>query len=106
MQLHQSKADFDAAHLQIVTISVDDVNTTKSARSQRGFAFPMLADPDIKVGTLYQVQAPGEHMHLPSVFLIDKKGKIEMGKVGVAHGPFDSTVYDTALKLVKDKKLS
>jgi len=106
--LQLDKPKFDAANLQIVAISKDDAALSKQVRQQGKLTFPLLCDPveSHKVGDAYQVFDAGDGFHLPAVFLIDKSGKIQLGKVGVAHGPFDATVYDAALQMVKDKKLS
>ena len=68
-------ADYQAKHVQVVGVSVDDCAAQQAFRQKYGFPFPLIADKDQKVSRLYGVLAPGGHAKRVT-FLIDANGTV------------------------------
>jgi thioredoxin-dependent peroxiredoxin len=68
-------ADYQAKHVHIVGVSVDDCADQQAFRQKYGFPFPLIADKDRKVSGLYGVVGPSGNAKRVS-FLIDSKGKV------------------------------
>jgi alkyl hydroperoxide reductase subunit AhpC len=78
------KAEFDKRNCKVIALSVDDVPSHKGwigdiEETQKAtMNFPILADPDRKVSTLYDMIHPeaNDTLTVRSVFFIDPKKKI------------------------------
>ena len=69
-------AEFEAAGIQPVAISVDAPDVSKNLASKAGYTFPMLSDPDAVVirsyHLLHPAGGPDEHdIARPAEFLVD-----------------------------------
>lgn len=62
--------------LQLLGVSQDDVADTQALIEQTGIRFPILMDSDWKVSTEYDL------FTVPSVFLLDKTGKVVRVNLG------------------------
>ena len=68
-------SEYQAKHVQVVGVSVDECAAQQAFREKYGFPFPLIADKDQKVSGLYGVLAPGGHAKRVT-FLLDPKGKV------------------------------
>jgi thioredoxin-dependent peroxiredoxin len=68
-------ADYQARHVAVVGVSVDECADQQAFRQKYGFPFPLVADKDQKVSSLYGVLGPAGHAKRVT-FLIDGKGKV------------------------------
>lgn len=62
---------------QLFIISLDQIGETRTIQAAHPFAFPILVDSTGVLGKEYEVSA------VPTVYLIDKKGKIEASASGM-----------------------
>ncbi|MFY9728430.1 MAG: TlpA disulfide reductase family protein, partial [Bryobacteraceae bacterium] len=75
-QTHKSDADYE-----IVSINIDDDRAAaQAAATELKVPFPVLLDPTSKTSGTYGVGA------IPTLFVIDKDGKVLHGQVGFAPG--------------------
>ncbi|MGO9009772.1 MAG: TlpA family protein disulfide reductase [Bryobacteraceae bacterium] len=75
-QTHKSDADYE-----IVSINIDDDRAAaQAAATELKVPFPVLLDPTSKTSRTYGVDA------IPTLFVIDKDGKVLHGQVGFAPG--------------------
>jgi thioredoxin-dependent peroxiredoxin len=68
-------SEYQAKHVAIVGVSVDECADQQAFRAKYGFPFPLIADKDQKVSKLYGVLGPAGHAKRVS-FLIDANGKV------------------------------
>jgi peroxiredoxin Q/BCP len=61
--------------VKIVGVSTDDCAEQQAFRTKYGFPFPLIADSEKKVATMYGVLGPSGHARRVT-FLIDPAGKV------------------------------
>jgi thioredoxin-dependent peroxiredoxin len=71
----QDLAKFESLNAQVLGISPDDVDTHKKFSAELGLQFPLIADTDQKIRSLYR---PGR-----ITFVIDKQGLIRFIQEGM-----------------------
>jgi thioredoxin-dependent peroxiredoxin len=67
--------DYEARHVRVVGVSVDECADQQAFRQKYGFPFPLIADKDQKVSSLYGVLGPSGHAKRVT-FLIDAGGRV------------------------------
>lgn len=87
-------AAFDTIGAQVLAISAQDMTSHEDFARRNGFGFPLLADTDKTVATLYGTLGP---LGFPrrSVFVVDGGGVIRYAHralVGVTYRPVDELV--------------
>lgn len=67
----------------LVVISVEDPAQNKAGKEEMGLTFPVLADVDHAAGDAYGVyNLLGDGLETPSVFILDKQGRIRWKYIG------------------------
>lgn len=72
--MEQHLAEFDAAGIRVVAISVDDPETSRELSRAKGYTFTLLSDPDMKVIGQYDLVDPIDQVARPAEFLVDAAG--------------------------------
>ncbi len=104
LQLQQQLKTLRSLRVQAAAVSVEPTKTAALAAKQMKLQYPILVDTKHQVIEAFGAYAPQERFSLPALFLIDRRGKILLGRVGVAHGPFDESAIPKAIEMVKAKK--
>jgi peroxiredoxin Q/BCP len=86
----QDFARFESLNAQVLGISPDDVETHKKFSAELGLQFPLIADTDQKIRSLYK---PGR-----ITFVIDKQGLIRFIHEGM---PENEALLEEIRKLEK-----
>lgn len=66
----------------MVGISVDSPEESKKLVKRLSLRFPLLSDPKMKVISVYGVAMEGRDIAVPSVFVVDRSGRIRYRHVG------------------------
>lgn len=79
--IEQHLAEFQAAGVEPVAISVDPSNVSLDLATKAGYTFPILSDPDAELirryGLLHAKGGPDDHdIARPAEFLIDRDRKV------------------------------
>jgi peroxiredoxin len=101
LQLQQQQKDLKKLNAVSIAVSVESAATSEEFRKKHTLTYPILSDPDFVATDKYKVRAGEEGFALPALFLIDKAGTIRLGRVGVAHGPFEAEALTQALELLR-----
>jgi len=67
--------DLSAAGIQVIGVSMDSLDAHKEFTENQKLTFPLVADPDAKIGTLYGVSSASGHFQRVT-FVIGPDGKI------------------------------
>lgn len=67
---------YSAQGLRVIGVTVEDVKQAGLNAGSQGMRYPVLADPDAKVTRAYRAMA------LPTLFVIDKQGRVRDVQVG------------------------
>jgi peroxiredoxin Q/BCP len=79
---------FERAGAVVLAISPQDVDSHQRFAEQEGFTFPLLADVDGKVASLYGVQGGSRVQVKRSIFAIDTAGVVRWRFVGAIRAIF------------------
>jgi peroxiredoxin len=110
MQLTRLAEDYDKlkqAGADLIAISVDDQSFAWSMGQTTGAKFQILSDSDKKVITTYGILNAEEHGGIahPSIFLVDKMGRIRFMHVGKdpQDRPSDEAILEEIKKVAASK---
>lgn len=74
--------DYQNKGVQFLAVNVgEDEATARKFAKEKPFPYPVLLDPDSKVSNSFEIYA------LPTMMVIDTKGKVTLIKSGVVDGP-------------------
>jgi thiol-disulfide isomerase/thioredoxin len=76
---------YSAQGLRVIGVTVEDVKQAGLNAGSQGMRYPVLADPDAKVTRAYRAMA------LPTLFVIDKQGRVRDVQVGFLPARMDQT---------------
>jgi peroxiredoxin Q/BCP len=62
--------------VQVIAVSADSVETQKKFKARLGAPFPLVADPEAKLISLYGVKTPVVTFALRTTFVINQKGRV------------------------------
>jgi peroxiredoxin len=68
--------------VSVVGISVDDAEDSRAMASELRIGFPLLSDPTLEVAARYGVAMRGRDIAVPSVFIVDREGRVVFSKIG------------------------
>ena len=74
--MEQHLAEFDAAGVRVVAISVDEPDISRDLARGKGYTFTLLSDPEMKVIGRYDLVDPIDQVARPAEFLVDSAGVI------------------------------
>ena len=83
MELQSYYADFERHNAKILAVAFQDVARAQTMAQLIQPSFPILADTDHAVADAYQIfNLLGDGVATPSVFVIDKEGRIVWSYIG------------------------
>lgn len=101
LQLQQHQSKLKAVGAFALALSVEPGTTTQGFRNSNKLSYPILCDANHKVSDQYRTYSADDKFSKPALFLIDREGVIRLGRIGVAHGPFDDAALQDAINLLK-----
>lgn len=99
--MQQKQKELIRVKATALAISVEDAKTIQQFRKTSAIKYPILSDSSHEVSDKFQTYSARDKFSVPALFLIDTKGVIRVGKVGVPHGPFDPSAIDQSIKWIK-----
>ena len=83
MDLQSNYQNFQKRNAEVMAVAVHGVDGAQRVAQATGAPFPLLADPDHKAADAYQVyNLLGDGLATPSVFVIDRNGRIVWSYIG------------------------
>ncbi len=80
--MQTSLAEFDARGVTVIAVSVDPPEASIPWIEAKGFTFPMVSDPELKVIGGWGLENPDvEDLSLHAVYILDEAGKIFYRKI-------------------------
>ena len=99
--------DFKRAGAELIAVSVDDQSFAWSMGQTTGAKFQILSDSDKKTIAAYGIVNAAEHNGIahPSVFILDREGKIRFLHVGkdAQDRPSDEAIIEEVKKIASAK---
>ena len=105
------KGEFERRHVKVLAVSVDDVESHQrwvgdiNETQDTTVNFPILADPDRKVATLYDMIHPNANdtLTVRSVFIIDPKKKV---RATITYPASTGRNFDEILRVIDSLQLT
>lgn len=97
MQLEADLAKFQDRDTQVLAIAVQNQADAQNAVNSMGVTYPILADPEHSIAAAFGVyNLLGDNIATPSVFIIDKSGRIVWSYIGqnVNDRPHNQTILN------------
>lgn len=110
-EVSRRKADFEARNVKVIALSVDDVESHKgwigdiNETQSTTVNYPILADVDKKVSTLYGMIHPNANASLTvrSVFIIDPQKKL---RLTITYPPATGRNFDEIIRVIDALQLT
>ncbi len=102
--MQQQLKTLKSLNVRVAAISGESMELARGAAKSLKLEYPLLPDVEHKAAAAYQVYYKQEKLTIPALYLIDPKGKVVHGRVGVPHGPFDPGLEEAITKVKASRR--